>query len=177
MKDSSLLELLIQRAKELGYTPTVSEVSGSHRLKERFGTWDKVVRAAGLPPPSDHEQQLLRAKIRKKRWQQNNGVHCVTQSEENNPVTSAPGVSKKSRHWKQGEPLTEADKKLLLPLIQKAAELGHTPTKSEVGSFAVVIKDRFRTWGNAVFAAGLPDLRNREQQMLRNQARRREQLP
>jgi len=68
--------------------------------------------------------------------------------------------------WIPGEPLTERDKEILRPLIEKAQELGRTPTKGEVWN-AGIIKGRFRIWKNAIMAAGLPQLNDPEQSRLR----------
>ena len=68
--------------------------------------------------------------------------------------------------WTPGDPLDEKDNALLLPLKEKARELGRTPTVSEVPS-SPQIKRRFRIWKNAVLAAGLPSLNSPEQAHLR----------
>ena len=57
--------------------------------------------------------------------------------------------------WSEGMPLTEADRQLLQPLIDRAEELGYTPIVSEVPT-AGKIKGRFRCWKDALKAAGLP---------------------
>lgn len=54
------------------------------------------------------------------------------------------------------------DREILKPLIEKAAELGYTPAKAEVGNSAK-IKGRFRCWKDAVKAAGLPAVNDPEQ--------------
>ena len=64
--------------------------------------------------------------------------------------------------WQEGTPLTDADREILKPLIEKAKELGYTPTKAEVTNSAK-IKVRFRCWKDAVKAAGLPALNDPEQ--------------
>ena len=64
--------------------------------------------------------------------------------------------------WQEGMPLTEADREILKPLIEKAEELGYTPTKAEVTNSAK-IKGRFRCWKDAVKAAGLPAVNDPEQ--------------
>lgn len=79
---------------------------------------------------------------------------------------------KANRVWKASQPLTAEDEKLLEPLKRRARELGYTPPKSELAG-TDRIKQRFRTWGNAVMAAGLPGLNEKEQQALRAQARRK----
>ena len=70
------------------------------------------------------------------------------------------------QHWKPGDLLSEADRVLLQPMIEKSYELGRTPTVSEVAD-AARIKSRFRIWKNAVLAAGLPALNSPEQVRLR----------
>ena len=70
------------------------------------------------------------------------------------------------QHWKPGDLLSEADRVLLQPLIEKSYELGRTPTVSEVAD-AARIKSRFRIWKNAVLVAGLPALNSPEQVRLR----------
>ena len=70
------------------------------------------------------------------------------------------------QHWKPGDLLSEADRVLLQPMIEKSNELGRTPTVSEVAD-AARIKSRFRIWKNAVLAAGLPALNSPEQVRLR----------
>ncbi|MDR2492062.1 MAG: hypothetical protein LBD25_01165 [Coriobacteriales bacterium] len=74
--------------------------------------------------------------------------------------------------WKESQQLTDEDYRLLKPLIEKARVLGYTPTKAEVQESAD-IKWRFRTWGDAVKAAGLPSTNSPEQQRLRALARQR----
>ena len=66
------------------------------------------------------------------------------------------------QHWKPGDLLSDAERVLLQPMIEKSYELGRTPTVSEVAD-AARIKSRFRIWKNAVLAAGLPALNSPEQ--------------
>ena len=68
--------------------------------------------------------------------------------------------------WKPGDPLTEEDRKLLAPLIEKARETGLTPTVKEIPS-SPRIKSRFRLWKFAVMAAELPALTAPEQVRMR----------
>lgn len=64
-------------------------------------------------------------------------------------------LRRQDNFWEEGMPLTDEDRKILRPLIEKAAELGYTPAKAEVENSAK-IKGRFRCWKDAVKAAGLP---------------------
>jgi hypothetical protein len=82
-------------------------------------------------------------------------------------------VEEKARYWKPGDPLTERDRLILQPLLKRAKELGRSPTRSEVRDINH-IKHRFRIWENALCAAGLPSLRNLEQQKLRDEAKQKQ---
>ena len=74
---------------------------------------------------------------------------------------------KRTNLWVPGEPLTEEDASLLKPIIDKSKELDRTPTRTEVVE-STLIKRRFRTWGDAILAAGLPPLSDPEQVKRRN---------
>ena len=71
-------------------------------------------------------------------------------------------LHRKGNFWEEGMPLTDEDRKVLRPLIEKAAELGYTPAKAEVENSAK-IKGKFRCWKDAVKAAGLPAVNDPEQ--------------
>jgi len=77
----------------------------------------------------------------------------------------------KRRYWQPGEELTDRDRLLLRPLLDRAAELGHTPTQKEMQGISV-LNERFRHWQHAVMAAGLPWLDESEQHRLRAEARK-----
>lgn len=68
--------------------------------------------------------------------------------------------------WKPGQPLTDEDRDLLRPLLDVARERGHTPRVQDVSN-SFEIKARFRTWKNALMAAGLPLYSAAEQEVLR----------
>ena len=74
---------------------------------------------------------------------------------------------KRNNLWVPGEILTEKDLELLRPIIEKYNELKRTPTRAEVPENKQ-IKLRFRTWADAIQAAGLPSLSDPEQMKLRN---------
>lgn len=64
--------------------------------------------------------------------------------------------------WKPGQPLTEEDRAILVPLLARARELGRSPKVGEVPE-AARIKARFRIWKYALMAAGLPVMNDPEQ--------------
>jgi hypothetical protein len=78
-------------------------------------------------------------------------------------------------YWNIGDPLTVLDMKLLKPLIEKADELGYTPSVNELKKGeAKRIKYRFRTWNHACQAAGLIWINHPIQHRLRSAARRQQ---
>ena len=50
--DEQLIAYVRQSAQELGHTPYPREIFGGAMIYERFGTWSKVLNAAGLPYPT-----------------------------------------------------------------------------------------------------------------------------
>ena len=72
---------------------------------------------------------------------------------------SDPGRMSRKPHkmnaWKPGEPLTEADRQILEPIIEAYHRLGFSPRTSDIPN-AWQLKKRFRVWGNVLRAAGLP---------------------
>ena len=74
--------------------------------------------------------------------------------------------------WKPGQPITENDLKLLEKIKIFYEENGYSPTKDDVNDIEYIIqlKDRFRTWGNILLAAGLPERNDPENVRKRQQA-------
>ena len=54
--DENLLEMVREKAKELGRPPKKHEVIGFACLKERFGPWPRVLEAAGVKTPKENKQ-------------------------------------------------------------------------------------------------------------------------
>lgn len=59
MTDEEMLDLVRQRAAELGHVPSKSEMKGVARLKARFGPWNRMLEAAGLKEISKRTQEKL----------------------------------------------------------------------------------------------------------------------
>lgn len=53
MSDEELLDVLRQRAAELGRLPIKEDVTGAAYFKQRFGPWPRILEAAGLKPVSE----------------------------------------------------------------------------------------------------------------------------
>ena len=71
-------------------------------------------------------------------------------------------LRRQGNFWEEGMELTQADRELLRPLIERAKELGYTPPRAQVPG-CEKIKARFRCWKDAVKAAGLPSLKAAEE--------------
>lgn len=65
-KDEVLLKYIKDRASELGYTPLISDVPESGKIKARFRCWKDAIKAAGLPSEREPDQILKRMAARKK---------------------------------------------------------------------------------------------------------------
>lgn len=65
-EDQAILAPLIARARELGRSPKVGEVSEAARIKARFRIWKYALMAAGLPVMNDPEQVRAREKEKMK---------------------------------------------------------------------------------------------------------------
>lgn len=67
MSDEELLEVIRQKAEELGRRPLKSEMELTWYLKERFGPWTRMLERAGLKPASKTHQRR-RNTSRRKQW-------------------------------------------------------------------------------------------------------------
>lgn len=65
-KDEALLQILRNRASELGYTPLVADVREASKIKGRFRCWKDAIKAAGLPSERDPNQIAKRMTTRAK---------------------------------------------------------------------------------------------------------------
>ncbi len=83
--------------------------------------------------------------------------------------TRFDNVNKRNAILKE-RPITEQDQVLLDILRNKYAQLGRSPTISEIPQ-ASMIKARFGFWKNALEAAGLPPMNAPEQQRLRQRGK------
>ncbi len=65
-KDENLLQYIKNRASELGYTPLISDVPESGKIKARFRCWKDAIKAAGLPSEREPDQVAKRMAAREK---------------------------------------------------------------------------------------------------------------
>lgn len=74
--------------------------------------------------------------------------------------------TRRKARWRRGEPLTEEDLALLQPTKKFAMLHGHSPWHFEVPNVSELV-ERFRTWQDVLFAAGLPYYSEPEQVIFR----------
>jgi hypothetical protein len=65
-KDEVLLKYIKDRSSELGYTPLISDVPESGKIKARFRCWKDAIKAAGLPSEREPDQVAKRMAAREK---------------------------------------------------------------------------------------------------------------
>ena len=93
MSDEELLDVLRQRAAELGRLPIKEDVTGAAYFKQRFGPWPRILEQAGLKPVSEkhlHRKEKYRKKHtemrkrstenRKKRREERIATECLLQT-------------------------------------------------------------------------------------------------
>lgn len=61
-RDQRLLIILTEKYKQLGRSPTMTDVPEAAEIKARFGIWKNALAAANLPLLNDPEQQRIRQK-------------------------------------------------------------------------------------------------------------------
>ncbi|MBQ4650904.1 MAG: hypothetical protein IJB73_09410 [Firmicutes bacterium] len=65
MSDEALLDILRQKAAELGRLPIKDDVACAFYFKQRFGPWPRILEQAGLKPVSEkhlHRKEKYRKK-------------------------------------------------------------------------------------------------------------------
>ncbi len=162
--DEQLLEYVRAFAKELGRTPNCCEIIGGVYISSRFGNWSGVLAAAGLPGP--HKVPQLKNRLIYKREfkrqsalfkQERQDAESQRQERREQAVQEA-AEARQARAQQNGEwslaHQDDTDEQLLDYLRQCAAQLGHSPVKSEVEGAGLIAK-RFVTWPLALQLAGL----------------------
>ena len=60
--DEELLDIIRNRAKELGRPPKRTEIPASHYFKHRFGPWPRVLEQAGVKGVSEVHQRRVKSR-------------------------------------------------------------------------------------------------------------------
>ncbi|MBR6812351.1 MAG: hypothetical protein IKM51_03160, partial [Oscillospiraceae bacterium] len=142
-----LLELLRERAQELGRAPTRQEFYGSALLKKRFGPWPRVLIAAGLKEDkSTEEKQAHKRSIEQKDKARRN-------SNKKDQSRSKRREERARLEYEEAH-TGDTDEALLKELKVYALQKGKTPSKDEYPGSGLLTK-RFGSWREAVEKAGL----------------------
>ena len=162
--DDELLEYLRLCALELGHTPNSCEIIGGSCIQERFGTWSRAVRFAGLPrpgtPPKPENRKIYRDEYEKQRrlFLREKRERKKEKEIENQLRRQKAEEDGRLRQLRE-EAFAEAhgdytDEQLLDYLRDFAARLGRTPYRKEVPG-GDTIQKRFGSWPVALILAGL----------------------
>lgn len=183
--DESILEALRAEAIETGFQPKYEDWRyakpgihpGADRVRERFGSWEHVIRLARLDHlptkaridkwPRDHLLDLLKAEAKRlgrpprlSDWKTPTDLHpsyrvVCREFGSWKIALDCAGVSERSRHWQTG------NEEAFHAIRVLAAQLGDLPTmasydSSQIGSSSWQIASRFdRSWRAVLAAAGL----------------------
>lgn len=170
-QDTGSMELLgyvRAKAETLGRSPHAAELTGGTYIAGRFGGWDNVLKAAGLPPTAGNPPELKKTGLFKKEFQRQARLRRARLAEAreqrrtDHQARSRAAEEERKRLAARPAELAwvaahegDTDEELLAYLCQCARNLGHTPAMREVlgGGY---ISSRFGNWSVAVYMAGLP---------------------
>ena len=95
--DSELLAYLLRCAAELGHTPWPREIPGGRMIGERFGSWDRALGLAELPPPDGPDrisrfaryqtERTRQQECYRRRKEEKKRSHLKTNSDNTDPVS------------------------------------------------------------------------------------------
>lgn len=162
--DEELCGYIFICAQRIGHSPAACEVIGGEYISERFGIWEKALKAAGLTPAAQtprYERRLIfrqELEFQKQAFLEEKRV--IREAKEKRGRKDSVVLAQEQEEVLRLEEQflqkhsTDSDEQLLVYLRQCAAELGRTPHKKEViGS--ELLKERFITWAVALHMAGL----------------------
>ncbi|UNL92004.1 hypothetical protein IE382_23005 (plasmid) [Bacillus subtilis] len=170
--ESDLIEILQQKAKELGRPPKTREVKQSGSIIKHFGSFSKGLEAAGLvsnrkrPDKSYTEKELI-AIIQQKTRELGRPPRSTELKQTStiirhfgsfNAGLKAAGLEPNKTKSRRK---TYTKKKLIEILQQKEKELGRTPKQKEVKQSGAIIKS-FGSFNEGLKAAGLNPAKKRE---------------
>ncbi|MFQ6009652.1 MAG: homing endonuclease associated repeat-containing protein [Candidatus Aenigmatarchaeota archaeon] len=176
--DKELLSLLKNKAEELGRTPTVREVNtdksmpGASTYSDRFGSWNKAVKAAGLEPynqkfEKQYSNEELLNVLKKKAKELGRTPH-VSDIDADKSIASIAIYYQRFGSFKNA--LKEAglerknynysDEELVDILKKKHEEAGKSPTAREIDEDKSIPSSntyisRFGSWNKALEAANI----------------------
>ncbi|MEX3914329.1 hypothetical protein AB4672_21385 [Bacillus paralicheniformis] len=173
-----LIEILQQKAKELGRSPMQREIKQFGAIKRHFGSFNKALKTAGLTPNIEHSRtrtnpytkeeliEILHQKAkeldRSPMQKEIKQFDAVKRHFGNlNNALMAAGLTPNKR-GRKGKGKTNTDQELIKILQQKAIELGRAPKETEVNRLNSIVK-YFGSFNKGLKAAGLiPNKRGKE---------------
>ncbi|MEX3914328.1 hypothetical protein AB4672_21380 [Bacillus paralicheniformis] len=144
--ESELIEILQQKAKELGRAPKLREVKQNATIKRHFGSFNAGLKAAGLTPNRTYTESDLIEILQQKAKE-------LGRAPKTREVKQAGAIIKHFGSFSKGleaaglelnktksRRKTYTKKKLIEILQQKAKELGRAPKQREVKQSGAIIK-------------------------------------
>lgn len=162
--EEALLDYVREQAVQLGFTPNAGEIIGGKFIMQRVGSWEEVVKRAGLPPAGKlatfRNRQIYKQEYQKQiiLFKQERDEQKQLRKEQNEQRTAAAQAAQAERLVRDKEwgefHNKDTDEQILVYLRQCAEDLGHSPVTREVvgGNY---ISKRFVSWAMALTCAGL----------------------
>ncbi|MFB7351122.1 homing endonuclease associated repeat-containing protein [Bacillus thuringiensis] len=159
-----LIKIIQEKARELHRAPKSIEIKQSTSIYRKFGSWNKVLEAAGLATYKREcftkEDCIVLIQEKAK------ALGRIPKIEE---MTKISIIYKKFGSWKKAleaaglatykrECFTKED--CIVLIQEKAKALGRTPKIEEMTKISIIYK-KFGSWKKALEAAGLPALKKR----------------
>ena len=163
--EEQLLQYVCAFAKELGRSPNAGEIIGGPYIAARFGGWEKVLLAAGMPTPGkmpELENRLIfkkelkrQTKLVKQEQQQQKEIKKEERRQKDARGRAAVEAQQtRDSIWGQAH-AGDTDEQLISYVKSCARELGHSPMSKEVLG-ATYIAKRFGSWALVLMLADLP---------------------
>ncbi|MBO1305072.1 hypothetical protein JZO70_02785 [Enterococcus sp. 669A] len=170
ISNSQMLQLIKAQAVELNRTPTIIEFEYAELAKDKFRSWERFLKSAGLEPIEPPEENP-KIKVKISNEQLIERVQAQAAELGRTPTIRefehAPVAIKRFGVWsaflksaglellKPGRSGYKITNEQLIERVQaRAAELGRTPTIREF-QYGVLATGRFGTWGTFLKSAGL----------------------
>ncbi|PFJ23928.1 homing endonuclease associated repeat-containing protein [Bacillus cereus] len=160
-----LIEIVREKAKELNRAPKSNEVKQVNQIYKKFGNWQRVLEAAGLPVfrRVEYTKEELIEIIQKKAKELGRAPKCCEIKEINLLIKEYGSWNKALKA--AGLPVFKKivyTKEELIEIIQKKAkELNRAPKSNEIKQAPSIFR-AFGSWSKALKAAGLLVFKNIE---------------
>lgn len=163
--NTQLLTYVRKCAAEFGFTPSQEEIIGGGFIASRFGNWQAVVHAAGLPPP--RKAQMMKNRIiykqefkrqtrlfKKDRLAEREAKFLAKQEASAAARQELQKRVERDAAWAEAH-RHDTDEQLLEYVRQVAENLGRTPVSREVLGSTFITR-RIGAWPLVLICAGLP---------------------